>query len=361
MWLTAFGVVTCASFVACLMPVELTDETFSSTVKEGKPVFVKFYAPWCGHCKRLAPTWDDLNSHYENTDVTIAKVDCTKFSSVCGDEQVRGYPTLKLFHDGGVVKYEGARDLKSFTDFVDDHISKSSDGADAKEDDVDINIDEMGVMHLNDGNFDIVTSKGVHFVKFYAPWCGHCQKLAPTWSDLAAYYNTHNKDIRIVKVDCTENTVTCPKYSVRSYPTLILLQDGEVKANYNGNRELDHLIEFVATTLNEQPKASVPQVKVLTGNDFDSTISAGTTFVKFYAPWCGHCKRLAPTWDQLAEITHSKTGITIAKVDCTVEKELCETHQVRGYPTLILFKDGSKKANYSGARDIESLLAFLEN
>lgn len=90
MWLTAFGVVTCASFVACLMPVELTDETFSSTVKEGKPVFVKFYAPWyvcnsditrnyhalnrCGHCKRLAPTWDDLNNHYENTDVTIAKV-----------------------------------------------------------------------------------------------------------------------------------------------------------------------------------------------------------------------------------------------------------------------------------------------
>ena len=45
-WITAFGVVACATIVACLMPVELTDETFPSTVKEGKPVFVKFYAPW---------------------------------------------------------------------------------------------------------------------------------------------------------------------------------------------------------------------------------------------------------------------------------------------------------------------------
>lgn len=46
MWLTAVAVLTCATLVACLMPVELTDETFSSTINEGKPVFVKFYAPW---------------------------------------------------------------------------------------------------------------------------------------------------------------------------------------------------------------------------------------------------------------------------------------------------------------------------
>ena len=48
--------------------------------------------------------------------------------------------------------------------------------------------------------------------------------------------------------------MTCPKYSVRSYPTLILLQDGEVKATHSGNRELGNLIEFVTTTLSEKPK-----------------------------------------------------------------------------------------------------------
>ena len=75
----------------------------------------------------------------------------------------------------------------------------------------------------------------------------------------------------------------------------------------------------------------MPQVRVLTAADFNDVIAEGTVFVKFFAPWlvtmlqycmipklcycrCGHCKRLAPTWDQLAEVTHSKTGITIAKV-----------------------------------------------
>ena len=54
----------------------------------------------------------------------------------------------------------------------------------------------------------------------------------------------------------------------------------------------------------------------LDGNSFSQAIqSAGLTFVKFYAPWCGHCKRLAPVWDQLADTAHQTLpSITIAKV-----------------------------------------------
>ena len=95
----------------------------------------------------------------------------------------------------------------------------------------------------------------------------------------------------------------CPKYDVRSYPTLILLKDGEFKAKYTGKRDLSDLIEFITATLNEQPEVkstltvtiniiyffqaqpSVKQVRVLTQADFNDVISAGTTFVKFYAPW----------------------------------------------------------------------------
>ena len=52
----------------------------------------------------------------------------------------------------------------------------------------------------------------------------------------------------------------------------------------------------------------------LTTSLFPNHIAKGTHFVKFYAPWCGHCKRLAPVWQELADNLKSNEKITIAKV-----------------------------------------------
>lgn len=74
-------------------------------------------------------------------------------------------------------------------------------------------------------------------------------------------------------------------------------------------------------------------VYVINSDTFQDKIKSGLTFVKFYAPWCGHCKRLAPVWDDLASKLRDRTDkITIAKVDCTSNesknKELCDQQEV---------------------------------
>merc|ERR1712141_909786 len=76
------------------------------------------YAPWCGHCKKLAPIWDELGEHFKDDDsVVIAKIDMT--ANELATVSVRGFPTLKLFKaDNTVVDYSGGRTLEDFIKFL---------------------------------------------------------------------------------------------------------------------------------------------------------------------------------------------------------------------------------------------------
>lgn len=77
---------------------------------------------------------------------------------------------------------------------------------------------------------------------------------------------------------------------------------------------------------------------------------------------CGHCKALKPAWDQLAGEFAASSSVLIGDVDCTESgEELCETYEVRGYPTLKYFLDGDEKGeDYQGGRDFDSLKSFVE-
>ena len=75
---------------------------------------------------------------------------------------------------------------------------------------------------------------------------------------------------------------------------------------------------------------------------------------------CGHCQRLAPIWEQLAAHFSSDPNVHISKVDCTRETGTCQQFEVKGYPTLLLFMNGVMVEKFSGSRDLESLVQFIE-
>jgi protein disulfide-isomerase A1 len=116
-------------------PVKIvTGATYENIVQDKtKNVFLKLYAPWCGHCKTLAPIWDELGEKFQNSDdVVIAKIDMTlnNLPKTAG-YSVSGFPTLKFIKAGTntVVDYTGERNLDALTDFLNTQAGKASEAS----------------------------------------------------------------------------------------------------------------------------------------------------------------------------------------------------------------------------------------
>ncbi|KAK1266988.1 Protein disulfide-isomerase 5-2 [Acorus gramineus] len=95
--------------------LELNDSNIDDAIASIDNLLVDFYAPWCGHCKRLSPELDVAAPVLAKWDVpiVIAKLDADKYTKIRYKYRVQGYPTLKLFMHGVPVDYEGPRKAES--------------------------------------------------------------------------------------------------------------------------------------------------------------------------------------------------------------------------------------------------------
>ncbi|XP_012697964.1 protein disulfide-isomerase A3 [Clupea harengus] len=105
--------------------------------------------------------------------------------------------------------------------------------------------------------------------------------------------------------------------------------------------------------------AQASDVLDFTDDDFDSRIgNHDMILVEFFAPWCGHCKRLAPEFEAAA--TRLKGIVSLGKVDCTVSSTVCGKYGVSGYPTLKIFRDGEESGAYDGPRTADGIVSHLK-
>ena len=99
--------------------------------------------------------------------------------------------------------------------------------------------------------------------------------------------------------------------------------------------------------------------EVVTLTRANADVELNNMLVKFFAPWCGHCKKLHPLWEQLGEA--DLDGVRVGRVDCTRQQALANRYAIRAYPTLLYFPGAAdgKIYRYNGARTVEAMSLFV--
>jgi protein disulfide-isomerase-like protein len=222
-----------------------------------------------------------------------------------------------------------------------------------------------GPVNLTPDNFDAVVdgSKNV-FIKFFAPWCGHCKAMVPAYEETAEAF-ARESDVVIADVDADAHKELATRFGVSGFPTLKFFKKGSTEpVDYNGGREAADIVEYINKEAGSKARISkaASAVTVLSPNNFESVVldSTKNVFVEFYAPWCGHCKRLTPIWEKLAGVFKHENDVVIANLDADSHKDIATKYGVSGFPTLIYFPKEDKNGDrYNGGRELPDLLAHI--
>lgn len=437
-----------------------TTGNWDKVVTAENNVLVEFYAPWCGHCQSLAPEYAKAAAQLKEkkSDISLSKVDATVETKLAEKYGVQGFPTIKFFKKGEPMDYSGGRtadeivtwlnkktgppakvlatveEVAAFAKPAKDAVvigffsDKESELAKAfiksadSIDDIEFAItspDASGDLNVKEDKIVVIKT----FDELRADYAGGAvaeditkfvraeslalvtefsdeaapkifggdikshlllfiSKKADTFKDTLEGFTTAAKDFKgkvlfvYIDIDVEDNQRVLEFFGLKpeGCPTVRLIKlEGDMTKYVPTEAALDAvtLKTFVNEFLEGKLKpflmsAEVPEdwdknpVKVLVGKNFKEVAQDGgkKVFVEFYAPWCGHCKQLAPIWDKLGEKYKDHADILIAKMDSTANE--VEDVKVQSFPTLKYFANG-EVVDYKGGRTFEDFVKFLDS
>ncbi|XP_041987353.1 protein disulfide-isomerase A5 [Aricia agestis] len=349
--------------------VHLTVDTFDNVLSKAEHALVVFYAPWCGHCKRIKPEFEKAATKIKNEKINgiLAAVDATKEPDLAARFGVKGYPTLKYFSNGE-YKYDAghARQEEQIVNFI----KTPSEPPPPPPPEKPWAEEESPVRHLDSATFKPTLRKIKHaIVMFYAPWCGHCKSTKPEFVKAAESF-ADELMVAFGAVDCTQHQDVCANYGVKGYPTIKYFSYyDKVVQDYNGGRKEADFVSYInslmgkATVAHDKKRKETgfnDHVMLADDDDFDKIIaSPKPTFVMFYATWCGHCAKVKPTFNDLATKLAGKSVRALA-VDASESEKIADRESIKGLPTFKMYASGKLLADYDGERTLEGMFTFCE-